>query len=327
MPTYLVTGAAGFIGSHLAQALLELGCTVRGLDNLSSGSLHNVAHLPQLDLIEADVRSPTALRRAMQGVDCVLHHAAMASVAHCVDRPELSHAVNAVGTYNVLEAARTAGSVRRLVFASSSAVYGNAHAPPLQESFPACPLSPYAADKLRGEQAVRHYHQTQGLPGVVFRYFNIFGPRQDASSGYAAAIPLFIGRLLHSRPPIIFGDGHQTRDFTYVADVVAANLLACQAAAAPAEPLNIACGQATSLLQVLDSLSTLLGCRIAPQLQAPRLHEVRHSTAAVTSAQQALGFVAQTSLHQGLAATVDWYKAQAATPHPAHEAGSVFLTA
>jgi nucleoside-diphosphate-sugar epimerase len=232
-----------------------------------------------------------------------------------------------VGTYNVLEAARTAGSVRRVIFASSSAVYGNDHAPPLHESMVPCPLSPYAADKLRGEQAVRHYHHTQGLPGVVFRYFNIFGPRQDVSSGYAAAIPLFIARLLQSRPPVVFGDGHQSRDFTYVADVVAANLLACTAAAAPGAPLNIARGQGTSLLQVIELLGAVMGRSIAPHLQAPRHHEVRHSTAAVHRAQQALGFVAKTSMQEGLQATVQWYLAQAARQDPTHVAGSVFLTA
>ncbi len=309
MTTYLITGVAGFIGSHLARALLARGDRVRGIDDFSTGQRQNLADLPSLDLIEGSITDIAVLEQAMQGVDYVLHHAAVASVPLCLAEPARSEAVNAGGTLKVLHAAAH-GGVKRVVFASSSAVYGNAHVPPLLEGMPADPLSPYAAHKLAAEHYVQHVQRAGQLDCVTFRYFNVYGPCQNISTGYAAVIPKFIDRALRGESPVIFGDGRQSRDFTYVADVVRANLLACAVGPARGGVFNIACGVSCSLLTLVAHLGTVLGRQLTPHFEPPLAGEVRHSQAQVAAARHTLDFAATTTLLNGLAQTVRWYQAK-----------------
>ncbi len=301
-------GGLGFIGSNLAEELLAQGHAVRGLDNLSTGRRENLAELAGLEFQEGDVRDLDACRRACAGVDFVLHQAALGSVPRSVEDPLTSNASNVDGTLNMLVAARDA-EVVRFVYAASSSAYGDTPTLPKVETMPACPLSPYAVSKLVGEQYCRVFHDLYGLGTVSLRYFNVFGKRQDPHSTYAAVIPRFVAALLRGGVPEIFGDGEQTRDFTYIANVVQANLRAC---AAPSEAcgqvFNVACGASTSLNGLYAEIARLLGSYAAPRYGPPRPGDVRDSLADVAKARRLLGYAPTHDVHQGLAQSIEWYR-------------------
>lgn len=310
----LVTGGAGFIGSHLVRACLDAGESVRVLDDFCTGKRENLAAVARdVELVEASVSDLAALERAARGCEVVYHHAAIASVPRSVEDPAGTHAVNATGTLNALEAARRAGA-RRFVFASSSAVYGDDEGLPKREEMPTCPRSPYALQKLTGELYGEQYARLFGLDAVALRYFNVFGPRQDPKSMYAGVIPLFVAALSAGARPRVFGDGRQSRDFVYVKDVVAAN----RAAAGAPSPLagraiNVGRGERTSLLELLAQIAAALGVPAPePVFEAERTGDVRHSQADVTRAADLLGFRAEVPLDQALRETVRWYVEAAA---------------
>ena len=309
MGRYLVTGGAGFIGSHLAERLLRDGHHVRILDNLATGKLANVeaaraAGRDRLEWIEGDIRDLDTCRRACEGIEFVLHQAALGSVPRSIEDPGASTAVNALGTVNVLQAAREKGA-RRVVGASSSSVYGNTATLPKHEDMTPAPLSPYAASKLAGEEFARVFARTMGLPTVSLRYFNVFGPRQDAGSQYAAVIPRFISALAEGRRPSVHGDGEQSRDFTYVDDVVQANLAACTRGDGAGEVMNIACGGRYSLNHLLRVLERILGVRADPEYLPARPGDVRDSQASIERATRILGFKPSVGFEVGLARTVE----------------------
>jgi UDP-glucose 4-epimerase len=305
MTTYLVTGGAGFIGSHLVDALVRDGSQVRVLDNLSSGTLDNLAD--QVELINADVQDESACRRAMDGVEVVFHLAALASVPASLASPAETHDVCATGTLRLLDAARH-GDVRRFIFASSSSLYGNRSDEVQAETDLPAPESPYAAAKLAGEQYCQAFYRSYGLETVCLRYFNVFGPRQDPASQYAAVIPAFITAALKRETPVVFGDGEQTRDFTYVENVVRANLLAAATQDAAGGCFNIANGAGSSLLELLDLLRTLLDLPIEARHDPPRAGDVRHSRADISRAQDVLGYQAAVALGEGLLPTIEYYR-------------------
>ncbi len=313
MARYLVTGGAGFIGSHLAQRLLREGHDLRILDNLSTGRIQNLESIRggaagrNLDWIEGDIRSPEVCRRACEGVDYVLHQAALASVPRSLENPTDTTAVNVTGLVNVLTAARAAG-VKRVVCASSSSVYGDTPTLPKDEAMPPQPLSPYAASKLAGEHFVRVFATTMGLPGVSLRYFNVFGPRQDPQSQYAAVIPLFITALLRGERPQVFGDGMQSRDFTYIDNVVDANLAACHSGPGAGEAANVACGERFTLLALLDVLGEIIGTKVNPEFLPTRVGDVRHSQGSIEQARALFGFAPQVGFRDGLIRTVAQYR-------------------
>jgi len=311
MSTYLVTGGAGFIGSHIVDELVRRGDTVRVLDNFTTGKRENLslatgrAH-DAVDVIQGDIQDRDAVQRAMQGVHYVLHEAALASVPQSVADPLHTNQVNVAGTLNVLLAARDAG-VKRVVFAGSCAVYGNNTNLPLRETEAPQPLSPYAASKLAGESYCRAFLEAYGLPTVVLRYFNVFGPRQDPTSEYSAVIPKFITALLHDRPPTIYGDGAQSRDFVSVANVVRANLLACERDQAIGQVINVGSGVQYTLLDLHGQLVELTRKNLSPVFAPPRMGEVKHSRAAIDTATQVLGYQPETTWREGLRQTLDWY--------------------
>ena len=307
MARYLVTGGAGFIGSHLVDALLERGAQVRALDNLSTGRRANLEQaLTQIEFIEGDVRDGETVRRAMQNVDYVLHQAALPSVQRSIADPLTTNDVNVTGTLNVLLAARDA-KVKRVVMASSSSVYGDTPALPKQEAMPTRPRSPYAVSKLAAERYCLSFYEVYGLPAVALRYFNVFGPRQDPASQYSAVIPRFITALLKGEAPTIYGDGTQSRDFTFIANVVQANLLACERDAAAGKVINVACGTRYTLLDLYAELARIVGTEIEPVFEAPRPGDVQHSLAAIEVARQALGYEPSVGWAEGLQQTVEWY--------------------
>ena len=304
----LVTGGAGFIGSHIVEELLRRGERVRVLDDFSTGRRENLGpFLGRIELIEGDLRDPSTVRQAVQGVDCVLHQAAIASVQRSVDDPLETHAVNATGTLNLLVAAQEAG-VRRIVCASSAAVYGDSPALPKQESMLPHPKSPYAVTKVSGEHYCRAFTEVYGLETVCLRYFNIFGPRQDPRSDYAAVIPRFITAMLQGEAPTVYGDGHQSRDFAYVSNVVQANLLAAVAPDVAGRVFNVACGKRYTLLDLIAILKDIFGTDVTPVHMAPRPGDVRHSVADVTAAQEALGYRVIEEFEQGLRRPVAWFE-------------------
>lgn len=308
MALFLVTGAAGFIGSNLAEALLAAGDQVRGLDNFMTGKRENLRGLDALEFLEGDIRDLETCRRACEGADYVLHEAALGSVPRSVENPLLSNEANVTGTLNMLVAARDAG-VKRFVFAASSSAYGDTPTLPKVETMPPRPLSPYAITKLACEEYCRVFHSLYGLPTVSLRYFNVFGRRQDPFSTYAAVIPKFAASLLRGEAPQIYGDGGQTRDFTYIADVVQANLKAC---AAPPEACgqvyNIAFGAQISLNDLFAEIARLLGSDLKPRHAAPRAGDVRDSLADTSKARQLLGYSPAYGVRQGLAEAMEWYK-------------------
>jgi UDP-glucose 4-epimerase len=310
MPLTLVTGGAGFIGSHLVAALLARGDKVRVLDNFCTGKRANLApHLDRVELIEADLNDTAAVARAVADCEIVFHEAALASVPLSVERPLATHAACATGTLNLLDQARRAG-VRRLVYAASSSAYGNQPSPRKREADLPQTLSPYAVAKLTGEYYCQAFWHSYGFETVCLRYFNVFGPRQDPSGPYAAVIPLFIKAILTGQRPTIYGDGLQTRDFTYVENVVQANLKAAAApAAAAGRVFNVGNGQAASLLDLLKSLNEIMGGKIEPIFAPARAGDVRDSLADISAAREVLGYEPKVDLATGLRPTVDYYRA------------------
>ncbi len=301
---YLVTGGAGFIGSHIAEALLDQGESVRVLDNLATGRETNLAALQgRAQLIRGDLRNLEAVRAAVEGVEVVFHQGALASVPRSIADPVTSLEININGTQNVLQAARDAG-VRRVVYASSSSIYGNTPTLPKHEQMQPHPVSPYAIHKLTGELVCEVFTSIYGLETVALRYFNVFGPRQDPTSEYAAVIPRFLTALIHKRRPIVFGDGEQTRDFTYIANVVQANLLAATSRAAVGYAMNIGCGEQVSLNTVLHLAGELLGVTPDVEYREPRPGDVRDSLADISLAQLLLGYKPIIGFGEGLALTL-----------------------
>lgn len=317
MSNYLVTGGAGFIGSHLVERLVGDGHVVTVLDNFTTGRMRNIAHLEgrQLRVVEGDIRKKEDLDKAMKGQEFVLHHAALPSVARSVEDPASSNEVNVTGTLNVLLAARAAG-VRRVVYASSSSAYGDTPTLPKIETMAPQPMSPYAVSKLAGEHYCRVFTQNFGLETVSLRYFNIFGPRQDPESDYAAVVPKFVTLLLAKQRPTIYGDGKQTRDFTYVENAVEANMLACQAPKAAGEFMNIACGDRVTVGGLCNMIGEIAGKVLEPKLKPGRAGDVRHSLADIGKAGDLLGYRPRVGLREGLERTVAWFAASAPAPAP-----------
>ncbi len=306
---YLITGGAGFLGCHLAQRLVSTSQDVRVLDDLSFGSLDNLAGVQaSIEFVKADIRDAAAVAAAMSGVDCAVHLAAIASVQRSVDDPSLTSSVNLMGSLNVLDQARRAG-VRRVVFASSAAVYGQGPEPVKTESLAVAPASPYAAAKACAETMCRTFSSLYGLETLALRYFNIYGPRQSAGTDYGTVITRFIGRLLNGEPPIVFGDGLQTRDFCYVDDVVSATILAATCpAVGRGEAVNIGSGTSVSVLELADCLNTAMGTSLQPVHVPPRPGDVRHSRADISLATSLLGFQPRTPLAEGLRSTAAWFR-------------------
>jgi len=309
MTHYLVTGGAGFIGSHIVEALVEDGARVRVLDNLSTGRRENIApFLDAIEFVEGDLRDVDTVRQAVEGVDYVLHQGAIASVIRSVRDPVPTETANVVGTLNLLLAARDA-SVRRVVYASSSSVYGDTPTLPKVETMPLSPKSPYAVSKLAMEYHCRVFTDLHGLETVGLRYFNVFGPRQDPASEYAAVIPKFITAMLRGDRPTIYGDGTQSRDFTYVSNVVAANLLAATTPDMAGRVFNAAVGTRYTLLELVDNLNAILGTKIAPVFEMERPGDVKHSQANVSLIKE-YGYESLVDFRRGLEKTIDWYIAR-----------------
>jgi UDP-glucose 4-epimerase len=307
LATYLVTGGAGFIGSHLTEELARRGHRVRIADSLITGKRSNVEHIAGVDFRQGDLADLEFARAAVAGCDYVLHQAALPSVARSVADPITSHRANVDSTLNVLIAARDAG-VKRVVFAGSSSVYGDTPTLPKEESMPFNPLSPYALHKAIGEQYLQLFTALYGLSTVTTRYFNVFGPRQDPSSPYSGVISLFATALLQNRPPTIYGDGEQTRDFTYVANVVDGVLLACTVDAANGGVFNIATGGRISLNQLFGAMKSIVGATVEPIRTESRRGDVLHSQADITKAKRILKYVPRISFDEGLTRTIEWYR-------------------
>jgi nucleoside-diphosphate-sugar epimerase len=316
MAHYLVTGGAGFIGSHLAEELRRRGHTVRVADSFITGKRSNLQHVKGVELLEGDLAEPAFAQRAAQGVEYVLHQAAIPSVPRSVKDPITSNRANVDATLNVLVAARDAG-VKRLVFAGSSSAYGNTPTLPKREDMPSSPLSPYALQKVIGEQYLQMFTRLYGLETVSTRYFNVFGPRQDPSSPYSGVISVFATALLENRPPTIYGDGEQTRDFTYVANVVDGVLRACDAPGASGEVINVATGGRISLNQLFKAMRDLVGGSLEPAYADLRAGDVKDSQADITKAHRLLGYQPGVSFEEGLKRTVEWYRTAAAAGVPA----------
>jgi nucleoside-diphosphate-sugar epimerase len=310
MSKVLVTGGAGFIGSHLTEALLQEGHRVRVVDDFSTGKRENLIfdkEYPSLEIIEGDIRHLAICQKAMKGIEYVFHEAALPSVQRSVEDPLGSNAVNGGGTLNILFAAREE-AVKRVIYASSSSIYGDTPTLPKVEEMPSDPLSPYALQKYIGEQYCRLFYELYGLETVSLRYFNIFGPRQDPNSIYSAVIPKFIDALLQGSPPTIFGDGEQSRDFTYIENVVQANLLAMSAEHLHGEPINIACAERTSLNQLVNILRKILGSKLSPVYEEPRKGDVRHSLADICKGKELLNYEPKVGVELGLKKTVEFFQ-------------------
>jgi nucleoside-diphosphate-sugar epimerase len=305
MSHYLVTGGAGFIGSHLAEELLRRGHTVRIVDSLITGKRANLATLGAAEFLEGDLADMDVARRAVAGVDYVLHQAAIPSVPRSVQDPVTSNRANIDASLNVLVAARDAG-VKRLVYAGSSSAYGNTPTLPKREDMPTHPLSPYALQKLVAEQYCQMFTQLYGLETVTIRYFNVFGPRQDPGSPYSGVISLFATALIEGRRPVIYGDGGQTRDFTYVANVVDGVLRACEAKGASGEVINVACGDRISLNELLATMNQIVGTTLDAEFKDERAGDVRDSQADITKAKRLLGYEPIVGLKEGLEHTLAW---------------------
>jgi len=311
MASYLVTGGAGFIGSHLATELVSRGHTVRVVDNLSTGKRRNLDHLSGVEFIEGDLADMAVARRSVEGMSYVLHQAAIASVPRSVVDPIASNRANIDASLNILVAARDAG-VKRLVYAGSSAAYGNLPALPKREDMATDLVSPYALQKLVAEQYAQMFTRLYGFETVTIRYFNVFGPRQDPASPYSGVISLFAAALLEGRRPIVYGDGEQTRDFTYVANIVDAVLRATDAPAAAGEVINVATGCRISLNELLRVMNRILGTSLEPTFRETRAGDVRDSQADITKATTLLGYVPTVSLAEGLRHTLEWCRTETA---------------
>jgi nucleoside-diphosphate-sugar epimerase len=310
MSNVLVTGGAGFIGSHLTEALLQEGHRVRVLDDFSTGKRENLIFdkkYPSLEILEGDIRDLAICQKAMKGIEYVFHEAALPSVQRSVEDPLGSNAVNGGGTLNILFAAREE-AVKRVIYASSSSIYGDTPTLPKHEEMLSHPLSPYALQKYIGEQYCRLFYELYGLETVSLRYFNIFGPKQDPNSIYSAVIPKFIEALLQGSPPIIFGDGEQSRDFTYIENVVQANLLAMSAEHLHGEAINIACAERTSLNQLVNVLRKILGSKVSPVYEEPRKGDVRHSLADIRKGKEILNYEPKVGIESGLRKTVEFFQ-------------------
>jgi nucleoside-diphosphate-sugar epimerase len=311
MASYLVTGGGGFIGSNIAHALVARGERVRIFDNFSTGRRENIAELvaqKKVELIEGDVADEAAVARAVKGVDFVLHQAALASVPRSVTDPLATDRVNVHGTLVVLNEARKA-NVKRVVFAASSSAYGEqAEGVAKVETMSPAPISPYGVSKVAGEYYIRAFLATYGFEAVALRYFNVFGPRQDPTSQYAAVIPNFVTAALHGTPATIYGDGGQSRDFCFIDNVVEANVLACTAKDAGGDVFNIACGEAVTLLEVNKIIGEYAGNKVAPVHEPGRAGDIRHSLADISRAQKVLGYQPRVLVRQGLERTVAWYR-------------------
>ncbi len=308
MATFVVTGGAGFIGSNIVHRLVADGEQVRVVDDLSSGRRENLAGVEDaVDFTTGSILDEALLRDVFSGADYVLHQAARASVVRSVEDPMASNAANVEGTLNVLEAARACGA-KRVVYASSSSVYGNAPELPKREDMAPDPRSPYAVSKLAAEHYCRVFTEVYGLQTVSLRYFNVFGPRQDPESAYAAVVPAFIRRLLEGEEFMVFGDGEQSRDFTYVENAVEANLLAARAEGAAGRVCNVGCGRRHTLNRLIEVLQELLHTSVRPRYLPDRPGDVRHSLADISVARSALGYEPAVGFEEGLRRTVDWYR-------------------
>ena len=312
MSLYLVTGGAGFIGSHLSEELVRRGERVRVVDSLVTGKRANLAHLPTVEFLEGDLADFDVARRAVEGADYVLHQAAIPSVPRSVADPITSNRSTIDATLNVLVAARDAG-VKRVVYAGSSSAYGDQPTLPKREDMPTKPLSPYALQKLVGEQYLAMFTKLYGLDTVTIRYFNVFGPRQDPSSPYSGVISLFISALVDGRQPTIYGDGGQTRDFTYIANVVDGVLRACHAPGIAGEMMNVATGGRISLNELLATLCGILGVSMMAIYREPRAGDIHDSQADISRAKRLTGYVPTVDLREGLEQTVAWYKSARTT--------------
>jgi nucleoside-diphosphate-sugar epimerase len=309
MALYLITGGAGFIGSHLTEELARRGHAVRVADNLVTGNRRNLAHIPNVEFLEGDLANTDFATRAVRGVDYVLHQAAIPSVPRSVKDPILSNRANIDASLSVLVAARDAG-VKRVVYAGSSSAYGNTPTLPKREDMVPNPLSPYALQKLVAEQYCQMFTHLYGLETVTIRYFNVFGPRQDPGSPYSGVISLFATALLEGRPPTIYGDGEQTRDFTYVANVVDGVLRACEAKSAAGQVINVATGGRISLNELLRVMNGIVGTRVQAIHKEPRAGDVTDSQADISKAQALLGYQPLVSLEEGLTHTIDWCRSE-----------------
>ena len=308
MERYLVTGGAGFIGSHIVETLLTRGEAVRVLDDFDTGSRQNLAQFSgDLEILEGTIVDRETVRKAVQGIDYVLHEAARGSVPRSVSDPLGTHDANATGTLNILKAAHEAG-VRRVVCASSSSVYGETPVLPKEEGMVSHPQSPYAYSKLILEHYCDIFQKIYGLETVALRYFNIYGPRQNPELQYAAVVPIFIKNMLRRKPCTIYGDGGQTRDFTFVADCVQANLIACKKTEAAGKVMNVACGGQISVLELFSTLAKMLNYSLEPHHEPSRPGDVRHSRGSTENLKKFLGFEPSTSLEKGLERTVEWYR-------------------
>jgi UDP-glucose 4-epimerase len=311
MTTYLVTGGAGFIGSHITKALVDRADRVRVLDNLCTGNRKNIEPFAsRIEFVEGDLVNAKDCERALDGVEVVFHQAALASVPRSVDAPLDTNAACVTGTVTLLDVARRK-KVRRVVFGGSSSAYGDQPTPAKHEQLLPMPLSPYAAAKLAGEFYCQAFTHTYGLETVTLRYFNVFGPRQDPKSQYAAVIPKFITEMVAGRRPTIFGDGKQSRDFTYIDNIVQGNLLAANAPDAVGRTINVACGESFDLLQLVDGINRVLGTTIKPVFEPARVGDVRESLADITLARKLLNYEPNIGFDEGLKRTVEYYKSVA----------------
>ncbi|GIK64980.1 MAG: GDP-mannose 4,6-dehydratase [Chloroflexota bacterium] len=310
MTVSLVTGGAGFIGSHLVEALLAEGHEVRVVDNFATGKRENLSpSIDKIKLYEISITDAAALQEAMDGVNYVFHQAAIPSVPRSVADPVTCHEVNVTGTFNVLNAARLAG-VKRVVYAASSSAYGDIEGDYKQEDMAPRPLSPYGAAKLAGEYYMQVFYRVYGLETVCLRYFNVFGPRQDPKSEYAAVIPKFATAMLEGKSPTIYGDGTQSRDFTYIENTVKGNLLAAKSPIAPGQVINLACGQRYTLLDLVNVINDHLGTNIKPTFAPTRTGDIKHSLADISKAEELLGYAPARLFKDGVSNTVNWFAAQ-----------------
>lgn len=308
MEKFLITGGAGFIGSSICRRLVAEGCFVRVVDNLITGKRSNLADvMDRIDFVEADMGDEEVARSAMQDVDVILHQGALPSVPRSVDDPAATHQHCVDATFTLLMAARDAG-VKRFVYAASSSAYGDTPTLPKVETMPADPLSPYAVGKLVGEYYGSVFSKVFALETISLRYFNVFGPHQDPASQYAAAIPAFVTAILKDEPPTVYGDGEQTRDFTYIDNVVEANLLAARAERTQGEVINVACGEAITVNAIIEAINGLLGKSIRPVYAPPRPGDVKHSLADITAAKSLIGYKPVVLFHDGLRKSIDWYR-------------------